>query len=94
MIRESAAAKLSGWTKEGSRPAFSVVTGTSTGALTAPYAFLGADYDDPLHQHYTTVTAADIVELRATQESMFDAWPTCVLDRKDHHSGIASQYRG
>ncbi|HSV23251.1 MAG TPA: patatin-like phospholipase family protein, partial [Xanthobacteraceae bacterium] len=50
---------LSGWTKEGSRPAFSVVTGTSTGALIAPYAFRGADYDDPLHQHYTRVTAAD-----------------------------------
>jgi predicted acylesterase/phospholipase RssA len=73
---------LSGWTKEGSRPAFSVVTGTRTGAIIAPYAFLGADYDDPLHQHYTTVTAADIVELRATQESMFDAWPLASLIAK------------
>jgi Patatin-like phospholipase len=73
---------LAGWTKEGSRPVFSVVTGTSTGALIAPYAFLGADYDDRLHQQYTTVTAADIVELRATRESMFDAWPLASLIAK------------
>jgi Patatin-like phospholipase len=73
---------LSGWTKEGSRPVFSVVNGPRTGALIAPYAFLGADYDDRLHQQYTTVTAADIVELRATRESMFDAWPLASLIAK------------
>jgi predicted acylesterase/phospholipase RssA len=70
---------LAGWTKEGSRPIFSVVTGTSTGALIASYAFLGADYDGRLHQQYTTVTAADIFELRATRESMFDDWPLASL---------------
>jgi predicted acylesterase/phospholipase RssA len=73
---------LSGWTKEGSRPAFSVVTGASTGALIAPYAFLGADYDDRLHQQYTTVTAADIFELNETPESMFDDWPLVSLIAK------------
>jgi hypothetical protein len=73
---------LSGWTKEGSRPVFSVVTGTRTGALIAPYAFLGAEYDDGLHQQYTTITAADIVELRATRESMFDDWPLASLIAK------------
>jgi predicted acylesterase/phospholipase RssA len=73
---------LSGWTKEGSRPVFSVVTGASTGALIAPYAFLGADYDERLYQQYTTVTAADIVELRATRESMFDDWPLASLIAK------------
>jgi predicted acylesterase/phospholipase RssA len=74
---------LSGWTKEGSRPVFSVVTGTSTGALMAPYAFLGADYDDRLHQQYTTVTAADIFELSETPESMFDDWPLASLIAKN-----------
>src|ERR1700730_6068830 len=73
---------LSGWTKEGSRPAFSVVTGASTGALIAPYAFLGADYDDRLHRQYTTVTAADIFELNETPESMFDDWPLASLIAK------------
>jgi hypothetical protein len=73
---------LAGWTREGSRPAFSVVTGASTGALMAPYAFLGADYDDRLHQHYTSVIAADIFEFSETPESMFDDWPLASLITK------------
>jgi hypothetical protein len=73
---------LSGWTREGSRPTFSVVTGASTGALMAPYAFLGAYYDDHLRQQYTTVTAADIFELSETPESMFDDWPLTSLIAK------------
>jgi hypothetical protein len=36
---------LVGWTESGRRPQFSVVTGVSTGALIAPYAFLGERYD-------------------------------------------------
>jgi hypothetical protein len=32
---------LSGWTARGDRPEFRVVTGVSTGALIAPFAFLG-----------------------------------------------------
>ncbi|HEY9345320.1 MAG TPA: patatin-like phospholipase family protein, partial [Inquilinus sp.] len=39
---------LTGWTKFGTRPEFKVVTGVSTGALTAPFAFLGPAYDDRL----------------------------------------------
>src|SRR4051812_44361625 len=33
---------LCGWTACGNRPEFTVVTGISTGALTAPFAFLGS----------------------------------------------------
>ncbi|NDH07852.1 patatin family protein, partial [bacterium] len=36
---------LNGWTKQGSRPEFNMVTGVSTGALMAPFAFLGPEYD-------------------------------------------------
>ena len=36
---------LNGWTATGTRPEFTVVTGVSTGALIAPFAFLGSDYD-------------------------------------------------
>ena len=36
---------LNGWTKTGNRPNFRLVTGISTGALIAPFAFLGKDYD-------------------------------------------------
>lgn len=36
---------LSGWTANGTRPSFDIVTGVSIGAIIAPYAFLGPDYD-------------------------------------------------
>lgn len=39
---------LTGWTERGDRPEFDVVTGVSTGALTAPFAFLGPQYDEAL----------------------------------------------
>lgn len=42
-----------GWSQSGDRPQFNVVTGVSTGALAAPFAFLGQDWDDELQQVYT-----------------------------------------
>jgi len=51
---------LSGWTKMGHRPVFKIVTGVSTGALMAPYAFLGPDYDGALRQFYTTTASHNI----------------------------------
>jgi len=36
---------LSGWSARGTRPQFTFVTGASSGALIAPFAFLGASYD-------------------------------------------------
>lgn len=47
-----AAGLLRGWTESGQRPQFSIVTGVSTGALIAPFAFLGPDYDGRLEQLY------------------------------------------
>ena len=44
---------LSGWSVQGTRPTFDLVTGVSTGALTAPFAFLGPDYDPQLRAVYT-----------------------------------------
>ena len=55
---------LVGWTKAGTRPTFKVVTGISTGALTAPYAFLGSAYDEELRKIYTTLSAKDVLEAR------------------------------
>ena len=43
---------LVGWTARGTRPEFSVVTGVSTGALAAPFAFLGPEWDDELRGAY------------------------------------------
>jgi hypothetical protein len=41
-----------GWTAAGQRPRFQVVTGVSTGALAAPFAFLGPAWDEPLRRTY------------------------------------------
>jgi predicted acylesterase/phospholipase RssA len=43
-----AAGLLVGWSAHGDRPQFDLVTGISAGALTAPFAFLGKDYDRQL----------------------------------------------
>jgi hypothetical protein len=56
---------LVGWTAAGTRPAFKGVTGISTGALTAPFAFLGPDYDDELREIYTSISARDVLEQRS-----------------------------
>jgi predicted patatin/cPLA2 family phospholipase len=55
---------LNGWTAEGDRPKFKVVTGVSTGALISTFAFLGPDYDDELKEAYTTVDASRIYVAR------------------------------
>ncbi len=56
---------LNGWTQSGTRPEFDVVTGSSTGALIAPYAFLGSEYDGQAMKLYTNVRAEDIFRVRA-----------------------------
>jgi hypothetical protein len=66
---------LAGWTQSGTRPEFAVVTGSSIGALIAPFAFLGPRYDEEIRKSFTTVSAADIFEDRATADSLFDHWP-------------------
>ncbi len=55
---------LCGWTDAGTRPEFTVVTGISTGALIAPFAFLGPAYDRQLREAYTEVTTKDILKKR------------------------------
>lgn len=55
---------LSGWTASGTRPHFRVVTGISTGSLTAPLAFLGSEYDKKLEEYYTTVKTRDILDVQ------------------------------
>lgn len=47
---------LNGWSEAGDRPEFDIVTGVSTGALIAPLAFLGADYDSALRDMYIETT--------------------------------------
>jgi len=53
---------LNGWTQSGKRPQFTVVTGVSTGALMAPFAFLGPRYDHVLKEFYTKYSTKDILK--------------------------------
>src|SRR4051794_13328440 len=55
---------LNGWTASGTRPEFKMVTGVSTGALIAPFAFLGSRYDGAIRKFYTTISAKDIFKSR------------------------------
>jgi len=56
---------LNGWTASGTRPAFKLVAGVSTGALIAPFAFLGPEYDHVLEEVYTTIKPADVARARS-----------------------------
>ena len=55
---------LVGWTEQGSRPEFKLVTEISTGSLTAPFAFLGPRYDVQLREIYTQISAKDVLRER------------------------------
>ncbi len=52
---------LNGWSKRGNRPQFTMVTGISTGALIAPFAFLGPQYDHVLKRFYTQTSTKNIL---------------------------------
>ena len=54
-----------GWTASGRRPVFDVVTGISAGALIAPFAFLGPDYDPQLRAVFTEVAPQDVILMRS-----------------------------
>lgn len=47
------AGALVGLSQAGHRPQFEIVTGVSTGAMIAPFAFLGPDWDGGLREAYT-----------------------------------------
>jgi hypothetical protein len=63
---------LVAWTERGDRPDFKLVTGVSTGALIAPFAFLGSGYDDVLRHVYTGVHQIDIFKSRFVLTAVFD----------------------
>lgn len=51
---------LVGWSDAGTRPAFDLVTGVSSGALIAPFAFLGREHDGQLREIFTKYGRKDI----------------------------------
>ena len=54
---------LNAWSDYGDRPEFGLVTGISTGALIAPYAFLGPRYNADIERVYTNIETDDVLEL-------------------------------
>jgi predicted acylesterase/phospholipase RssA len=80
MVGAYTAGVLKGWSASGKRPRFDVVTGVSTGALIAPFAFLGPDYDDQLERNYTDARPGELYRLRYPtslfwSDSLADAEP-------------------
>ncbi len=63
---------INGWTALGTRPEFKMVTGVSTGALIAPFAFLGPDYDDALRDVYTSMTPDKVFKPRGLTAALFN----------------------
>lgn len=71
---------LNGWTVAGTRPHFKLVTGISTGALIAPFAFLGPSYDPELKEVFTTINADAVFRKRfitaaITDDALADTTP-------------------
>jgi predicted patatin/cPLA2 family phospholipase len=71
---------LKGWSESGTRPEMWFVTGISTGALIAPFAFIGSDYDDELEDLFTTLSTKDLVKKRSliaglTSDALADTSP-------------------
>jgi len=92
---------LNGWSQTGTRPQFKLVTGVSTGALLAPFAFLGKDYDPEIKLLYTGVSQKDILAKRNLSAAVFgdamaDTTPLYRLIKKyvtqDMLNQIATEY--
>ena len=63
---------LCGWSEHGTRPVFELVTGVSTGALIAPFAYLGSRYDWQLRGVYTDLTPDRVLVRRSITAVLFD----------------------
>jgi predicted acylesterase/phospholipase RssA len=63
---------LNGWSDFGNRPVFELVTGVSTGALTAPFAYLGSSYDPQLRAVYTELDVSHVLKQRGLTAALWD----------------------
>ncbi len=81
---------LKGWTESGQRPVFKIVTGVSTGAMMAPFAFLGSAYDERIEHFYTTTATQDVFSMPRSLllqvlrgEAVVDSAPLAALIASD-----------
>jgi len=61
---------LCGWTEAGTRPEFDVVTGSSSGAVLATFAFLGPKYDGEIRRLACETRDRDLFCYRPTWETL------------------------
>ncbi|WP_160105614.1 patatin-like phospholipase family protein [Pseudomonas izuensis] len=96
-----AAGLIAGWTAHGTRPLFKVVTGISAGALVAPFAFLGSEYDGVIRYVSNAIGPKDIfhsrnVLTRFASDGIADSKPLSRLIAKyvsaEILTAIASEY--
>jgi predicted acylesterase/phospholipase RssA len=81
---------LNGWSAAGTRPEFSVVSGVSTGALIAPFAFLGPAYDAMLRDVYTSGIAEGLLNTPNIAHAVFGSG----LFGNTHLRGLVARYVG
>jgi hypothetical protein len=62
---------LVGWTAKGTRPEFDIVTGVSSGAMTAVYAYLGPKYDHRIQHMAMSIKTSDIYNFRPVTGLLF-----------------------
>lgn len=81
---------LKGWSESGQRPVFKIVTGVSTGAMIAPFAFLGSAYDQRIQHFYTTTATQDVFSMPRSMllqvlrgEAVADSSPLAALIASD-----------
>ena len=93
---------LTAWSEVGTRPVFKAVSGVSTGALIAPFAFLGSAYDKELERFYTTIDRSQVMTSRGLirgvlSDSFYDSAPLLRLIRSvltpEFVAAIATEYR-
>ncbi|VVO24297.1 patatin-like phospholipase family protein [Pseudomonas fluorescens] len=96
-----AAGLIAGWTLHGTRPMFKVVTGISAGALVAPFAYLGPQYDGVIRGICNAIGPKDFfhsrsVLTRLASDGMADSKPLSRLIAKyvtpEVLAAIASEY--
>jgi predicted acylesterase/phospholipase RssA len=93
---------LVGLSEAGRRPSFTVVTGISAGALLAPFAFLGPEFDPTLKELFAKLGPQDVFKTRPilaglTSDALADTSPLKKLIAKYVNEAIvqriADEYR-
>lgn len=79
---------LTAWTDRGDRPDFRCVSGVSVGALMAPFAFAGPEYDDRLEELFRRIEPSDMHQEKGVLSSVL--WDESLMDNSPLRASIAA----